>query len=199
MIKRIEEYSNLEEFGEDIVQFHVFLQNDAGNEVRIPWMINFSHFRRFLQNYNPDAADYISKVSSGIRSYGFMDSKILQILHSEEFPVHFFIEKYMNEYSEEKIQKHIEWSENLKFTAAAKESLNEIQELIPDMAFSNSRRAVFADAVDEAMQKEVKKFYPDFFDNADVDSYKKYDDFFMNQISQLVTKLNDYFYKESHK
>ena len=199
MITRIEEHNNLDLFGEDHVHFHIFLENKDGSEVKMPWMISFWNLIKFLKSYDPDAANYITKVSSGIRSYGSKDSKILKILHSEEMPINSFVEKYMSHLSEDLLQKHIDWSENLKITPAFLEKKHDLDLLLPDLAADNSRRNVFAEAIDEALQKEIKKFYPEFFDEISAESYSKYDGFLMNSVSDLVTKLNDFFYKESKK
>lgn len=199
MITRIEEHNNLDLFGEDHVHFHIFLENKDGSEVKMPWMISFWNLIKFLKSYDPDAANYITKVSNGIRSYGSKDSKILKILHSEEMPINSFVEKYMSHLSEDLLQKHIDWSENLKITPAFLEKKQDLDLLLPDLAADNSRRNVFAEAIDEALQKEIKKFYPEFFDEISAESYSKYDGFLMNSVSDLVTKLNDFFYKESKK
>ena len=199
MITRIEEHNNLDLFGEDHVHFHIFLENKDGSEVKMPWMISFWNLIKFMKSYDPDAANYITKVSNGIRSYGSKDSKILKILHSEEMPINSFVEKYMSHLSEDLLQKHIDWSENLKITPAFLEKKQDLDLLLPDLAADNSRRNVFAEAIDEALQKEIKKFYPEFFDEISAESYSKYDGFLMNSVSDLVTKLNDFFYKESKK
>ena len=199
MITRIEEHNNLDLFGEDHVHFHVFLENKDGSEVKMPWMISFWNLIKFLKSYDPDAANYITKVSNGIRSYGSKDSKILKILHSEEMPINSFVEKYMSHLSEDLLQKHIDWSENLKITPAFLEKKHDLDLLLPDLAADNSRRNMFSDALDEAIQKEVRKFYPEFFNKADGKSYSDYDDFLMNEVSNLAIKLNDYFYKASQK
>ncbi len=199
MIKRIVEYNNIDIVGEDIIDFYVFLQDKEGKEIKIPLIISFWNLRKFLGKFDSAAADYISKVSSGIRSYGSVDSKILQILHSDGFPVHSFVQKYVNDFSEEDIQKHIEWSENLVVDAGFSEKMNKLRPLLPDLASNNSRRNIFAAALDEAIQKEIRKFYPEFFDKVDRQSYSDYDDVLMTGVNNLVTKLNDFFYKESQK
>lgn len=199
MINSIEEFNNLDDFGEDIVHFHVFVQNKEGKVAKIPWIISFWNLQKFLMRYDCDAAEYILKVSSSIRSYGSRDSKILQILHSEGFPVHDFVEKYMENFSDEDIQKHIDWSENIALNESFLNKKKELDLLIPDLRSSNSRRNVFAEAIDESLQREIKKFYPEFFDEISAESYSKYDDFLMNSVSDLVAKLNDFFDKESKK
>ncbi|SIS49373.1 hypothetical protein SAMN05421789_102135 [Kaistella chaponensis] len=199
MIRRIEEHNNLDLFGEDFVHFHIFFDNKDGIEVKMPWIISFWNLRKFLNSYDPDAANYISKVSNGIRSYGSKDSKILEILHSEEMPINSFVEKYMSTLSEDLLQKHIDWSENLKINPAFREKANELELLLPDLAFGNSRRKIFADALDEAINKEIRNFYPEFFDKIDSKSYTRYDAVLMNEVNNLVTKLNDFFYNESQK
>ena len=64
MIRRIEEHNNLDLFGEDFVHFHIFFDNKDGIEVKMPWIISFWNLRKFLNSYDPDAANYISKVSN---------------------------------------------------------------------------------------------------------------------------------------
>ena len=198
-ITRIEEVSDLEDFGTDLVKFYVFFKKDDGNEVSIPFIIYMWDIIKYLRNSEPDAADYINKVSESIRSYGMKDSKILKVLSEEEFPFHSFVEKYFYSFSSEKIKKHIEWCETV-LNPSHLEHFREFElQLQPDLAQGNSRRKLFAEAVDEVIQKDVKKFYPEFFETVNSESYKKYDEILMEKVSELVSELDNFFFKESQK
>lgn len=198
-IIRIEEISDLQDFGTDMVKFYIFFEKDNGSEVSVPLIVYMWDIKKYLKEFEPAAANYIDKISESIRSYGIKDSKILEILHQEEFPVLSYVEKYFYSFPSEKIKKHIEWSET-KMNPSYIEDLREFErQLQPDLAHNNSRRLLFAEAIDETIQKEIRKFYPDFFGTVNLESYKKYDEILMNKVSELTSELDDFFFRESHK
>jgi hypothetical protein len=198
-ITRIEEISDLQDFGTDMVKFYIFFEKENGNEVSVPFIVYMWDIKKYLKEFEPDAATYIDKISESIRSYGMKDSKILQILHAEEFPIHSFVEKYFYSFSSEKIKKHIEWSET-ELNPSYIEDFREFErQLQPDLAHSNSRRLLFTEAIDETVQKEIRRFYPDFFEAVNPESYKKYDEILMDKVSELAYALDDFFFRESQK
>lgn len=198
-VTRIEEVSDLEDFGTDLVKFYIFFEKDDGNEVSIPFIVYMWDILKYLKGFKPDAAAYIDKVSMSIRSYGMKDGKILEILHKEEFPIYSFVKEYFNNISSEKINKHIEWSET-KVSPSYIEDFREFErQMQPNLAESNARLFLFAEAVDEVVQKETKKFYPEFFDSINPESYTKYDEILMEKVQELVSELDNFFFRESQK
>ncbi|WP_435525779.1 hypothetical protein [Chryseobacterium indoltheticum] len=198
-ITKIEEVSDLQDFGTDLVKFYIFFKKDDGNEVSIPFIVYMWDILKYLKGFKPDAAAYIDKVSMSIRSYGMKDGKILEILHKEEFPIYSFVKEYFNNISSEKINKHIEWSET-EVSSSYIENFREFErQMQPNLAESNAHLFLFAEAVDEVVQKEIKRFYPEFFNSIDPESYKKYDEILMDKVQELVSELDNFFFRESQK
>ncbi|KFF08624.1 hypothetical protein IX38_04020 [Chryseobacterium luteum] len=198
-ITRIEEISDMQDFGTDLVKFYIFFKKDDGNEVSVPFIVYLWDIIKYLRNSEPDAAAYINKVSESIRSYGMKDGKILKVLHEEEFTVHSFVEKYFKNLPADKINRHIEWSEKTIDPSDIKDFREFERQLQPDLANSNSRRTLFTEAVDEAVQKEVKNFYPEYFEVKNNEFYAKYDEILMKKVGELASELDDFFFRESQK
>lgn len=197
MITKIEEISDLEEFGFDLVRFHVYLGKTDGTDVSVPLTVYMWEVRKFMNIHEHEAAAYINKISAGLRCYGVKDGKILKALHEDGFPIHFFVEKYVKSIPQEKIDRHIAWAES-KETVYLPEgkSINAAR----DFSFSSShlKRIMFAETVDELVQKEIQKFYPDFFTNADTWKYAKYNETLMKAVNNFVDKMDDFFTNELH-
>ncbi|AZA52262.1 hypothetical protein [Chryseobacterium sp. G0201] len=198
-ITRIEEISDMLDFGTDLVKFHIFFKKNDGNEVSVPFIVYLWDIIKFLENSEPDAAAYVNKVSKSIRSYGMKDGKILKILHGEEFPLHSFVEKYFQNLPVDKIHKHIEWSEKIINPSYIEDFREFERQFQPDLANSNSRRILFIEALDEVVQKEVNKFYPEFFEVRNNDLYAKYDEILMEKVGELGSELDNFFFKNSKK
>ncbi|MBO6186104.1 MAG: hypothetical protein J6O88_15705 [Chryseobacterium sp.] len=198
-ITKIEEVSDLQDFGTDLVKFYIFFKKEDGSEVSIPFIVYMWDILKYLKGFKPDAAAYIDKVSMSIRSYGMKDGKILEILHKEEFPIYSFVKEYFNNISSEKINKHIEWSET-EVSPSYIENFREFErQMQPNLAESNARLFLFAEAIDEVVQKETKKFYPEFFNSINPESYTKYDEILMEKVQELVSELDNFFFRESQK
>lgn len=197
MITRIEEVSDLQDLGIDLIRFYVYLQGTDGNEVTKPLIIYLWDLKKFMSVHEPQAFAYLVKVSESIRYYGAKDGKVLKVLHEDGFPVHSFVEKYVKNMSADKILSHIKWSQSLEEPCVG--DAIERSDLLPhpEFASNNFRRTMFAEKIDEAVQREVRKFYPDFFTDADAHSIAKYDDLLMHAVYDFINQLDDFFFKES--
>lgn len=112
MITKIEEKSDLGEFGFDLISFRVYLRKPDGTDVSVPLTVYMWEIMKFINFYDHDAAVYVNKISEDLRCNGARDGKILKALHKDRFPIHSFVEKYVKSLPEEKINKHITWAEN---------------------------------------------------------------------------------------
>jgi len=112
MITKIEEISDREEFGIDLIKFQVYLKKPDGTEVSEPLTVYMWEIRKFINIYAPTAAAYVNKVSESLRCEGIKDGKILKVLHEDGFPIYSYVERYVKSIPQEKISKHITWAEN---------------------------------------------------------------------------------------
>lgn len=197
MITRIEEVSDLQDLGIDLIRFYVYLQGTDGNEVTKPLIIYMWDLKKYMSLHEPQAFAYLVKVSESIRYYGAKDGKVLKVLHEDGFPVHSFVEKYVKNIPADKILNHIKWSQSIDepYTEDEKEKSDILPH--PELASINFRRTIFAETIDEAVQKEVRKLYPDFFNNADAHAISKYDNVLMNAVNKLIMQMDDFFFRES--
>ncbi|SMP26759.1 hypothetical protein [Chryseobacterium profundimaris] len=197
MITRIEEVGDLQDLGIDLIRFHVYLQGTDGNEVTKPLIIYMWDLKKYMSVHEPQAFAYLVKVSESIRHYGAKDGKVLKVLHEDGFPVHSFVEKYVKNIPADKILSHIKWSQSVEepYIANAIERADLLPH--PEFASNNFRRTMFAETIDEAVQRAVRKFYPDFFENADAPAISKYDDLLMQSVNKLIHQLDDFFFRES--
>ncbi|GEM_PF-2537592 len=197
MITRIEEVSDLQDLGIDLVRFYVYLQGMDGNEVAKPLIIYLWELKKFMSVHEPQAFAYLVKVSESIRHYGAKDGKVLKVLHEDNFPVHSFVEKYVRNMPADKILSHIKWSQSVEepYVANGIERADLLPH--PELASNNFRRSMFAELIDEAVQNAVRKFYPDFFTHADAHEISKYDDLLMQSVNKLINQLDDFFFRES--
>lgn len=197
MITKIEEISDLEEFGLDLIKFRVYLRKNDGTDVNVPLTIYMWEVRRFMNIHERKAAAYINKISTGLRCYGAKDGKIVKALHEDGFPIHSFVEKYVKSIPHEKIDRHIAWAESREPVYLPEgKNINAAR----DFSFSSYylRRTMFAETVDELVQKEIQKFYPDFFTNADTRKYAKYNEALMKAVNNFVDKMDDFLTNEFH-
>lgn len=112
MITKIEEKSDLEEFGFDLISFRVYLRKPDGTDVNTPLTVYMWEIMKFINIHDHEAAAYVNKISEGLCCQGPKDGKILKVLHQNCFPIHSFVEKYVKSLPDEKINKHITWAEN---------------------------------------------------------------------------------------
>lgn len=197
MITRIEEVSDLQDLGVDLIRFYVYLQGTDGSEVAKPLIIYLCDLKKYMSVHEPQAFAYLVKVSESIRHYGAKDAKVLKVLREDGFPVHSFLEKYVRNMPADKILSHIKWSQSLEEPYV--ENAIERADLLPhpELVSNNFRRTMFAETIDEAVQREVRRLYPDFFTQADAHAIAKYDDILMQAVKKLTNQLDDFFFKES--
>ncbi|NML58742.1 hypothetical protein [Chryseobacterium cheonjiense] len=197
MITRIEEVSDLQDLGIDLIRFYVFLQGTDGSEVTMPLIIYMWDLKKYMSTHEPQAFAYLVKVSESIRYYGAKDGKVLKVLHEDGFPVHSFVEKYVRNMPADKILNHIKWSQSIDEPHTG--DVQEKSDILPhpELASNNFRRTIFAETIDEAVQKEVRKLYPDFFNNADAHAISKYDNILINAVNKLIMQMDDFFFRES--
>lgn len=197
MITRIEEISDLQNLGIDLIRFYVYLQGTDGNEVKKPLIIYLWDLKKYMSVHEPQAFAYLVKISESIRHYGAKDGKVLKVLHEDGFPVHSFVEKYVRNMPADKIMSHIKWSQSVEepYVANGIERADLLPH--PEFAPNNFRRTMFAETIDEAVQEAVRKLYPDFFTLADAHAISKYDDLLMQSVNKLISQLDDFFFRES--
>ncbi|MDR6159859.1 hypothetical protein QF023_003375 [Chryseobacterium sp. SLBN-27] len=197
MITRIEEMSDLQDLGIDLIRFYVYLEGTDGNEVDKPLIVYMWDLKKYMSVHEPQAFAYLVKVSESIRYYGAKDGRVLKVLHDDGFPIHSFVEKYVRNIPADKILSHIKWSQSVEEPYV--ENVKEKSDVLPhpELASNNFRRTMFAETIDEAVQKEVRRLYPDFFNHADAAAYAKYDDVLMKAVGKLINQLDDFFFKES--
>ena len=118
MITKIEEISDLEEFGLDLIRFRIYLRKPDGTDVSVPLTVYMSEIRKFINIHDHEAAAYVNKISEGLRCQGPRDGKIMKVLHQDCFPIYSFVEKYVKSLPEEKINKHITWADNREIVSS---------------------------------------------------------------------------------
>lgn len=118
MIAKIEEISDLEEFGIDLIRFQIYVRKPDGADVSVPMTVYMWEIRKFINIHDHEAAAYVNKISEGLRCQGAKDGKILKVLHEDCFPIYSYVEKYVKSLPREKINKHITWAENRETVSA---------------------------------------------------------------------------------
>ncbi|MFY7814647.1 MAG: hypothetical protein ACOVRK_05575 [Chryseobacterium taeanense] len=197
MITRIEEVTDLQDIGIDLIRFHVYLKGADGQEVRKPLIVYMSDIRKYMQSHDPQALTYLLKVNDNIRCYGAKDHQVLKTFKEDGFSIRPFVEKYVKAMPADKIFRHIQWSQSIEYSYSGNDAETEDLLTHPDLAENTIRRNRLAGKIDELIQKAVKELYPEFFQNSDSRFNTRYDYALMKAVDKLANELDDFFFRES--
>lgn len=197
MITRIEEATDLQDIGIDLIRFKVYLKGTDGHEIRKPLIVYMSDIRKYMQSHDPQAMACLLKVNENIRCYGAKDPKVLKAFKEDGFSIRPFIEKYVKAMPANKIFRHIQWSQSIEYSYSGNDA--ETEDLLPhpDLAENTIRRNRLAGMIDEQIQQSVKELYPEFFQNPDRRFNTRYDHALMKAVGKLADELDDFFFRES--